>query len=158
MRVGIYCVRAGDTNIKTREQWDLQPFVVGDVIDKETGVHMDDDDKIDVRRLGEAARYTLEPLTALRFIDRNSDVAAVFLHGPLINQFVMYDRRGASLHSLFEARFFIGRRNFTNRCGGGSERHSQPCGHRKNVAAIYGHLWLHNRAGLQLKSTFYRSS
>ncbi len=91
MRVGIYCVRAGDANIKTREQWDLQPFVVGDVIDKNTGVPMDDDDQMDLRRLGEAARYTLEPLTALRFIDRNSDVAAVFLHGPLINQFVMYD-------------------------------------------------------------------
>jgi DNA-cytosine methyltransferase len=52
---------------------------------------MDDDDQIDLRRLGEAARYTLEPLTGLRFVEANTDVAAVFSHGPLVNQFVMYD-------------------------------------------------------------------
>jgi hypothetical protein len=91
MRVGIYCVRAGDPNIRTREQWELRPFVVGDLIDKNTGVVMNDDDQIDLKRLGEAARYTLELLTALRFVEKNRDIEAAFLHGPLINQFTQYD-------------------------------------------------------------------
>ena len=91
MRVGIYCVTPGEENLDRREEWNLQPFVVGDIIDKDTGEHMDDDDQIDLRRLGEAARYTLEPLTGFRFVEANSDVAAVFSHGPLVNQFVMYD-------------------------------------------------------------------
>jgi hypothetical protein len=91
MRVGIYCVRPGEENMDRREEWNLQPFVVGDIIDKNTGEPMDDDDQIDLRRLGEAARYTLEPLTGLRFVEANADVAAVFSHGPLVNQFVMYD-------------------------------------------------------------------
>jgi|SRR5579862_5599561 len=91
MRVGIYCVRPGEVDLDRRENWALQPFVVGDIIDKNTGVPMNDDDQIDLRRLGEAARYTLESLCGLRFIDANNDVDAVFLHGPLINQFTMYD-------------------------------------------------------------------
>lgn len=91
LRVGIYCVRVGDVSLDTREQWELQPFVVGDIIDKDTGVHMEDDEQIDLRRLGEAARYTLEPLTALRFSETHPGVDSIYLHGPLINQFVMYD-------------------------------------------------------------------
>src|SRR6185312_2986918 len=69
LRVGVYCVRPGDTALGSRELWQLQPFVIGDVIDKNTGVQMDEDDQIDLRRLGEAARYTLEPLTGLRFAE-----------------------------------------------------------------------------------------
>jgi len=91
LRVGIYCVRAGDVDLNTREEWSLVPFVVGDIIDKNTGVHMDDDDQIDLRRLGEAVRYTLELLTALKFGERHPSVDMIFLHGPLVNSFVMYD-------------------------------------------------------------------
>lgn len=91
LRVGVYCVRAGDTNLKTREDWSLLPFVVGDIIDKNTGVHMDDNDQIDLRRLGEAVRYTLELLTALKFIEAHPTVDMLFSHGPLVNTFVMYD-------------------------------------------------------------------
>jgi hypothetical protein len=91
IRVGVYCVRPGDTSLISREQWELQPFVVGDIIDKNTGVKMEDDEHIDLRRLSEAARYALEPLTALRFSEFHGDVDTVFVHGPLINQFVMYD-------------------------------------------------------------------
>jgi hypothetical protein len=91
LRVGIYCVRAGDINLKTREEWSLSPFVVGDIIDKNTGVHMDDDDQIDLRRLGEAVRYTLELLMALKFVEARPTVEMLFLHGPLVNTFVMYD-------------------------------------------------------------------
>jgi hypothetical protein len=91
LRVGVYCVRAGDINLKTREEWSLLPFVVGDIIDKNTGVHMDDDDQIDFRRLGEAVRYTLELLTALTFVEARPGVEMLFLHGPLVNTFVMYD-------------------------------------------------------------------
>ena len=91
MRVGIYSVRPGEIRLDHRENWALYPFVVGDIIDKNTGVHMDDDDQMDMRRLGEATRYTLEALCGLRFVETNNDVDAVFSHGPLINQFVMYD-------------------------------------------------------------------
>jgi hypothetical protein len=91
MRVGIYSVIPGEEQLDEREGWALQPFVVGDIIDKNTGVHMDDNDQIDFRRLGEAVRYTLEPLTGLRFIETTKDVNAIFSHGPLINQFAMYD-------------------------------------------------------------------
>jgi len=91
MRIGVYCVRAGDQDVKTREEWLLAPFVVGDIIDKNTGVHMDDDDQIDLRRLGEAARYTLELLSALEFVKSHRNLEALFLHGPLVNSFVMYD-------------------------------------------------------------------
>jgi hypothetical protein len=91
LRVGVYCVRAGDINLKTREEWSLSPFVVGDIIDKNTGVQMDDDDQIDLRRLGEAVRYTLELLTALKFVEARPTVEMLFLHGPLVNTFVMYD-------------------------------------------------------------------
>lgn len=90
LRVGIYAVRAGDTS-KDRERWELCPFVVGDIIDKNTGVIMEEGQQMDLRRLGEAARYTLEPLTALKFVERHSEVKCVFMHGPLINQFVQYD-------------------------------------------------------------------
>jgi hypothetical protein len=77
--------------LKSREEWSLLPFVVGDIIDKNTGVHMDDDDQIDLRRLGEAVRYTLELLTALKFVERHPTVEMLLLHGPLVNTFVMYD-------------------------------------------------------------------
>jgi hypothetical protein len=77
--------------LKTREEWSLLPFVVGDIIDKDTGVHMDDDDQIDLRRLGEAVRYTLELLTAIKFVEAHPTVEMLFLHGPLVNSFVMYD-------------------------------------------------------------------
>jgi hypothetical protein len=109
LRVGAYSVRAGDTSLETRESWELHPYVVGDIIDKNTGVHLDDDDQIDLRRLGEAARYTLEPLTALQFAQRNPDVAAVFLHGPLINQFVMYDEGEPHFIPLLKEAFLVER-------------------------------------------------
>jgi hypothetical protein len=91
LRVGLYSVRPGDESLNSREQWSLHPFVVGDIIDKATSVPMAEHDQIDLRRLGEAARYTLEPLVAWRFVVAHPDVSTVFLHGPLINQFVQYD-------------------------------------------------------------------
>jgi hypothetical protein len=105
MRVGIYCVKPGEVDLDHRENWGLQPFVVGDIIDKNTGVHMEDHEQIDLRRLGEAARYTLESLCGLRFVETNQDVDAVFLHGPLINQFVMYDEGGPHFIPFFSAEF-----------------------------------------------------
>ena len=105
LRVGVYCVRPGDVSLQTREQWELQPFVIGDLIDKNTGIQMNDEDQIDLRRLGEAARYTLEPLTALKFVDAYPDVEMVFMHGPLINQFVMYDEDQPHFIPYLDERF-----------------------------------------------------
>lgn len=112
LRVGVYCVRPGDTSLKTREQWQLQPFVVGDIIDKNTGVHMDDYQQIDLRRLGEAARYTLESLVALQFTKTSRDVDTVYVHGPLINQFTMYDE-GEPNFIPFLTEEFLGVANIT---------------------------------------------
>jgi hypothetical protein len=90
LRVGIYSVKPGDSDLLTREQWALRPYIVGDIIDKDTGVKMDEGDQMDLRRLGEAARYILEPLTGIRHVE-SAATDMLFCHGPLINQFVMYD-------------------------------------------------------------------
>ena len=91
MRVGIYCSRAGDVSMLSREQWSLVPFVLGDILDRETSPPIPEDRSTDVRRLAEAARYTLEALAAVRYADRTADLQMLFVHGPLINQFAMYD-------------------------------------------------------------------
>lgn len=114
IRVGVYSVRAGDTSLETREGWDLQPFVVGDLIDKNTGVRMPEDDEIDLRRLGEAARYTLEALTSLRFLEANKDIDTLYCQGPLINQFVMYDE-GEPHYIPFLAEDFLARVGITQK-------------------------------------------
>lgn len=90
LRVGIYSVKPGDSDLLTREQWALHPYIVGNIVDRDTGVHMDEGDQIDTRRLGEATRYILEPLTGIRHVE-SAATNALFFHGPLINQFVMYD-------------------------------------------------------------------
>jgi hypothetical protein len=91
LRIGLYSVLPGETDIRKRERWALTPFVVGDLIDKDYGPPVPEDRAIDLRRLGEAARYTLEALVGLSSVSKWPDIHALFSHGPLINQFQMYD-------------------------------------------------------------------
>lgn len=88
LRVGIYSVCPGETDLANREEWRLSPYVVGDLIAAcSTGERHTPDPK----RLQEASRYVLEALTVMRYIERSPDTAFMFLHGPLVNQFTQYD-------------------------------------------------------------------
>lgn len=88
LRVGIYSVSPGETDLDSREDWSLSPYVLGDLV---IDCSMSDHERPDRKRLQEAARYVLEPLTALQYLKLRSDVAFMFVHGPLVNQFTQYD-------------------------------------------------------------------
>lgn len=105
LRVGVYCVRAGDFSLQTRETWNLVPFVVGDIVDRAESPPIPDGWTTDVRRLAEAARYTLESLTGLNFADKYPDLATMFMHGPLVNQFTMYDEGEPNFIPYMDAEF-----------------------------------------------------
>jgi len=105
MRVGIYCVRAGDFSLESRESWNLVPFVIGDIVDRENSPPVPEGCTTDMRRLAEAARYTLESLTGLGYVDRQPEVRALFMHGPLINQFTMYDEGEPNFLPYLDLRF-----------------------------------------------------
>lgn len=106
IRVGVYSVRPGVRQPSERELWSMQPFVVRDLLDPSTL-----SDQTDRRRLQEAARYVAEPLQALAHVDAHPDTRVCFLHGPLINQFLMYDEGEPnyipSLSSSFLSKFGI---------------------------------------------------
>lgn len=87
LRVGVYSVRPGVEAEDERESWELEPFVVADLLDRERRPA----ERPNPRRLQEAARYTLEPLTGLLHLRRFPDTAALLMHGPLVNQFAEYD-------------------------------------------------------------------
>lgn len=87
MRVGVYSVKPGIVAPDKREQWSMQPFVLGDLIDQARLLS----ERPDSRRFIEAARYTLEPLTGLHHLANNPDTRLLLLHGPLVNQFAQYD-------------------------------------------------------------------
>lgn len=91
IRVGIYTVTPGEVNLSKREEWNLLPYVIGDTINDRTHIY-DVEHQTDVKRLQEAARYILEPLTALRYVKSSgAPPKVIFLHGPLQNQFLTYD-------------------------------------------------------------------
>ena len=87
LRVGIYCVIPGETDLTVREDWELTPYVMGDIVRRVD----DTEEPPDGKRLQEASRYVLEPLTALRYLETHQGVRFLFLHGPLVNQFTQYD-------------------------------------------------------------------
>lgn len=90
LRIGVYCVRPGLQEPAERESWNLWPFVVGDITEP-APVARHSDEYPDRRRLMEGIRYVCEAAGALRSLRERPDTYALFLHGPLINQFVMYD-------------------------------------------------------------------
>lgn len=110
MRVGIYTVRPGVESPNEREEWALKPYVIGDMTVDTPGLksHTEAPDR---KRLQEAARYILEPLTALAYLKERPGVRALFLHGPLVNQFLQYDEGEPNfipcISSVFLERFGI---------------------------------------------------
>lgn len=108
IRVGIYSVIPGESDISKREDWRLSPFVMGDIVRRVIST----DEPPDPKRLQEASRYVLEPLTALQYLERVPDVSALFLHGPLVNQFTQYDEGEPSFLPVL-APEFLARFGFT---------------------------------------------
>lgn len=90
MRVGIYTVTPGETNPEVREEWKLEPYVAGDIVNTPADPDVDAPPP-DPKRLLEAARYMLEALTVLKHAESTPPPDVVFLHGPLVNSFLMYD-------------------------------------------------------------------
>lgn len=91
IRVGIYTVMPGEKDPDEREKWNMSSYVVGNILN---GKELIDDDvyQTDTKRLQEAARYIVEPLTALRFLEENSP-RILLIHGPLQNKFETYDEQ-----------------------------------------------------------------
>jgi hypothetical protein len=91
IRVGIYTVKPGETDLEKREKWELSSYVIGDVLNDSSIINTQFYNT-DTKRLQETARYILEPLTALKYIRETTEKSCViFLHGPLQNAFETYD-------------------------------------------------------------------
>lgn len=101
LRVGVYCVTPGELNLREREDWELVPYVIGDVVKRLDGY----DEPPDNKRLQEASRYILEPLTGLDYLRRNTDVRFMFVHGPLVNQFAVYNEGEPNYLPVIEPQF-----------------------------------------------------
>lgn len=91
MRVGIYTVIPGERDPNTREEWRLEPYVAGDIVNTPADPDVENTEPPDPKRLLEAARYIVEALTVLTHAQRSPAPNVVFLHGPLVNAFQMYD-------------------------------------------------------------------
>ncbi|HHV53904.1 MAG TPA: DNA double-strand break repair nuclease NurA [Firmicutes bacterium] len=91
IRVGIYTVTPGEDDVDRREQWTTYPYVIGDVINTPVDPEADMHEPPDRKRLQEAGRYIVEALSILRHIAGPSPPDILFLHGPLVNAFEMYD-------------------------------------------------------------------
>ena len=106
LRVGVYSVTPGVENPDERERFAMYPYVVGDLIDRSRS-----SEHVDRKRLSEAARYTLEPLTGLEHLSRHPNTSHLVLHGPLVTHFAQYDEGPPNyipfVNPLFLARFGI---------------------------------------------------
>lgn len=91
MRVGIYTVVPGETDPHKREKWQLEPYVTGDIVNSPPDPDRPIAEPPNRRRLLEASRYILELLTVVRHVESQPAPEIVFLHGPLVNTFEMYD-------------------------------------------------------------------
>lgn len=91
IRVGLYTVIPGETDLLKREEFHHRSFVVGDVISDRSSI-TDNEGQTVLKRLQEAARYILEPLAGYNYIEECKIAPRVmFLHGPLQNSFETYD-------------------------------------------------------------------
>jgi hypothetical protein len=87
MRVGVYSVVPGSQASAGRERFVMDSRLIVEITD---GV-VNPEGNTDRRRLQEAVRYVLELLVALRQTEASAETSMVFVHGPLVNQFVVYD-------------------------------------------------------------------
>lgn len=90
IRVGTYTVIPGEDNLETRESWAMGSEIIGDILSDRSLIE-DPDFQTDVKRLQEASRYILEPLSLLKSSKERPKPYACLLHGPLQNQFNQYD-------------------------------------------------------------------
>ena len=91
LRVGVYAVRPGERDVDKRETWTLSPYILGDITTAAPSSAGSARGHAEPKRLQEAARYVLEPLSALEYLRHNPSVSMMLMHGPLINQFAQYD-------------------------------------------------------------------
>jgi hypothetical protein len=108
LRVGVYAVTPGETDLARRERWRMLSFLVSDAVDPRHGISQ----QTDRRRLLEAARYTFELITALQYLKEAPNTSALLIHGPLINQFAMYDEGPPNFIPALDERF-LGRYGIT---------------------------------------------
>ena len=90
IRVGTYTVIPGEQDPEKREHWAMESAVIGDVLSDRSLIE-DFDYKTDAKRLQEAARYIMEPLSLLNHSKSSPRPYICLLHGPLQNQFNQYD-------------------------------------------------------------------
>lgn len=90
IRVGVYSVIPGETDPDRREKWTLHNYVMGDLLEDQLPPDAPDGVLPNRKRLQEASRYYAELFDALKHVSEHKP-DAMFLHGPLINQFTMYD-------------------------------------------------------------------
>jgi hypothetical protein len=89
IRVGIYTVIPGERDPDRRETWRLDSYVIGDVLSDRSLL---EEPPRDPKRLQEAARYIVEPLSSLRYLDSiRTKPRLLLIHGPLQNSFETYD-------------------------------------------------------------------
>jgi hypothetical protein len=90
MRVGAYSVIPGEKDPDARESFQPRSQLIADMISRPAV----NDPPPDRRRLQEACRYILELLMCVEQAERSTLVGRpriIYLHGPLVNQFVQYD-------------------------------------------------------------------
>ena len=90
IRVGTYTVIPGQQDSEKREHWSMESAVIGDVL-SDRSIIEEQDYITDTKRLQEAARYILEPLSLLNHSKTTPKPYTCLIHGPLQNQFSQYD-------------------------------------------------------------------
>lgn len=117
IRVGAFAVRIGDGS-DAREKFSTELALVDELYSPESWSF--DDVFEDTQKMTDAARIIGEAAAALKQLRENSDLAAVFLHGPLINPVAPYGTPGFPHFSIEAARMLYGptKKNFSD-----DERH-----------------------------------
>lgn len=87
LRVGVYSVIPGNTSPTDREDFSMSSQLIADMTESSGNAEHEPDRK----RLQEACRYVLELAVSINAAENDASTRALFLHGPLINQFVDYD-------------------------------------------------------------------
>jgi hypothetical protein len=141
MRVGAYSVIPGEREPALREYFLARPQLIADMISRPGS----SDRPPDRRRLQEACRYVLELLISLEqaeYKTRAGIPKIVYLHGPLVNQFVQYDDEDPNnlpiLDEGFLRRYQIDQAAVTERVSGIPVQDATP--KWNHFMAVYGYL------------------